>query len=272
MDMVENDRYQELLNDLKEADMLLIGVGNELSAVSTGNIKNMDFYKNNVGRIDSESAEDFTNTARYLYCRENHEIIELYNKLYNIIKDKNYFIVTTNCDAAIFNTAIDSKRVVAPCGNLFNFQCDCDSEDNIVEGKAYYEKCIEIIENDKSVTSLDEYLPRCEKCNKKMYPNSYKSEKYNESGYMSQWEYYNKWLQGSLNKKLLILELGEGFNIPNIIRWPFERIAYLNHKAKFYRVNEIFPQLDEKIGEKGVPMHINTREFLRDFDSFMSEK
>ena len=38
-----------------------------------------------------------------------------------------------------------------------------------------------------------------------------------------QWDLYNKWLSATLNKKLMLIELGEGFLIPNLIRWPFER-------------------------------------------------
>ena len=37
-----------------------------------------------------------------------------------------------------------------------------------------------------------------------------------------QWDFYNKWLSSSLAKKLVIVELGEDFSNPNVIRWPFE--------------------------------------------------
>ena len=35
-----------------------------------------------------------------------------------------------------------------------------------------------------------------------------------------QWDFYNKWLSSSLAKKLVIVELGEDFSNPNVIRWP----------------------------------------------------
>lgn len=260
---MSNNIYENVLNDINEAEMVLIGIGNELSAISQSSIENMNFYKANVNRIDDYSKEDFINVVRYLYCKENTDIVKLYNELNNIIKEKDYFIFTTNYDTAIYHSNIDHQRIVAPCGNLFNFQCDCNGEENIVEGSEIYEECLRLLDSDSSIKSLEKLMPKCKYCNKKMYPNIYKSKNYNEAGYLKQWEFYNKWLQGTLNKKLLIIELGEGFLIPNVMRWPFERIAFLNNKAKLYRVNELFPQLDEKLGNKGVPFKTSAREFLK---------
>lgn len=258
-----NNIYENVLKDINEADMILIGIGNELSAIPKSNIENMGFYKENIDRIDDCSKEDFINVARYLYCKKNTDIAKLYYGLSNIIKEKNYFIFTTNYDAAIYNSNISHQRIVAPCGNLFNFQCDCNEEDNIIEGTAIYEECLQLLGSNPSIKSLENLMPKCKYCNKKMFPNTYKSENYKESGYLKQWELYNKWLQGTLNKKLLIIELGEGFLLPNVMRWPFERIAFLNNKAKLYRVNELFPQLDEKLGNKGIPFKISAKEFLK---------
>jgi hypothetical protein len=261
--MIEHNIYEDILNDINKSDMLLIGIGNELSAIPNDKIENMAFYKEQIDRIGPGSIEDFMHIAEYLYCKENTDIINLYNGLNSVIKEKNYFIFTTNYDAAIYHSQLNPKRIVAPCGNQFNFQCDCNGEDAIIEGKKIYEECIRQLNTDQSISSFEKIIPRCKICNKKMVPNVYKNQHYNESGYLKQWDLYNKWLQGSLNKNIIILELGEGFQIPNVMRWPFERIAFLNNKAKLYRVNKLFPQLDEKLGNKGVPLQISAMEFLK---------
>lgn len=77
-----------------------------------------------------------------------------------------------------------------------------------------------------------------------------------------QWNEYTKWLQLTLNKELLVLELGVGFDMPTLVRWPFERIAMLNNKAFLYRVNETFPQLPDDIGDKGISVKKSVGEFL----------
>ena len=65
-----------------------------------------------------------------------------------------------------------------------------------------------------------------------------------------QWNFYNIWLQATLNHKLTILEFGEGFQAPNVIRWPFEKVTMVNNKARFYRVNKSFAQIPEDIHHK----------------------
>ena len=54
-----------------------------------------------------------------------------------------------------------------------------------------------------------------------------------EEGYQKQWEKYTKWLQGTLNKKLCILELGVELNLPSIIRWPFEKWHFIIKRQVF---------------------------------------
>lgn len=66
-----------------------------------------------------------------------------------------------------------------------------------------------------------------------------------------EWEMYLKWLQGTLNRKLVVLELGVGLKYPNVIRFPFEKISYFNQKAEFVRVHDRLFQMPEELGGKG---------------------
>ena len=56
----------------------------------------------------------------------------------------------------------------------------------------------------------------------------------------------------------MILELGEGFSTPTVMRWPFEKIIYFNQKSKLYRINENFYQLPKEAEERGVSVHENS--------------
>lgn len=40
------------------------------------------------------------------------------------------------------------------------------------------------------------------------------------------------------NKKLVLMELGVGFNTPGIIRFPFEQLALMNHNIMLIRIND----------------------------------
>ena len=84
-----------------------------------------------------------------------------------------------------------------------------------------------------------------------MVLNNIFAEGYNENGYLEQWKVYTKWLQGTVNHRLLVLELGVGMRFPTVVRWPFEKVAFFNNKAAFVRVNEKLYQLSEELAIKG---------------------
>lgn len=65
------------------------------------------------------------------------------------------------------------------------------------------------------------------------------------------WNNYMKWLGFTLNRHLLVLELGAGFENPMVIRFPFEKTVFLNQKSKMYRVHPVLPQVTAEIGERG---------------------
>ena len=65
-----------------------------------------------------------------------------------------------------------------------------------------------------------------------------------------------------MNRRLCILELGVGFQYPQVIRWPFEKIAMYNQKAHLIRVSAKFPQLAEELSQKGVSVPEHPVQFL----------
>ena len=107
-------------------------------------------------------------------------------------------------------------------------------------------------------------LGKCPSCGSPLILNSIYTENYDEKGYLEQWQNYTKWLQGTLNRRLLVLELGVGLQCPSVIRWPFEKVAFFNQKASFWRVNENLYQLSEELGGKGTSISMNAIDWLND--------
>lgn len=85
---------------------------------------------------------------------------------------------------------------------------------------------------------------------------------YDESLYLPDWQRYTKWLQGTLNRRLLILELGVGLTYPSVIRFPFEKTAYFNQKSRLYRIHESLYQLTPEIAERAVSIPENAIDCL----------
>ena len=232
----------DLKEYFKDADMVLVGIGEAFQ----------DKFEN-ISIADEKNITILEEYARkkYLNICEEDEVIQAYRKLETILEGKNYFVVTLCTDDKIFKTNIKQERIVAPCGSYSLLQCEDVCTEDIYSFDAY-ETMLENAEE-----------PVCPKCGKKLVMNHIGAKKYSEEGYLKKWNLYMKWLQGSLNKKICVLELGVGMKYPTVIRWPFEKVAFINQKAKFTRVHEQLYQLTEDMKEKGISIKENPIDFLR---------
>mgnify|MGYP003290520424 FL=1 len=229
---------RDIIND---SDMILVGMGESFQedfssiAIDDKNISVVDEFKRN----------------RYIAALDMDETIEAYNVLAKLLEGKNYFVVTLCDDDKIYKSNLREDRIVAPCGTYAKLQCEEVCSEDIYSVQDYIDK----LENGEELL--------CPKCGKKLVMNRIHNRKYSEEGYLKQWQLYMKWLQGSVNRKLCILELGVGMKYPSVIRWPFEKVAFINQKAKFIRVHDYLYQLTEDLKEKGISVQMSPVEFLR---------
>ncbi|MBW4847233.1 MAG: hypothetical protein KZY87_16815 [Lachnospiraceae bacterium] len=168
----------------------------------------------------------------------------LYEKMNELIKDKDFFIVTTVTDGEILKSPLEQSRMVAPCGNVTWRQCSKTCTKDIWEPGE---------------------IPQdvCPHCGAPLTGNTIEAEDYIEEGYLPQWKAYTTWLAGTLNKKLLVLELGVGFQTPTVIRWPFEKTVSINKKSHMYRIHGKFAQLPDTVKGKADAVLENSTEFFR---------
>jgi len=207
----------EVMEKIKEAQKVLIGIGKEWAL------------------RDDEKDIRFC----HLTDPSQADLKAAYEALYNLIKEKDYYIVTTLTDGAVYEMPFDKNRIVAPCGNIHWRQCS--------------KACTKDIWEESEVP--DDVCPHCKA---PLTGNTIKAETYIEEGYLPRWKDYMKWQTGTINRSLVILELGEGFATPTVMRWPFEKIIYFNRKSRLYRINESFYQLPKEAEERGVSVHENS--------------
>lgn len=231
-------KYQEILKQIKESPILLIGIGNELQikAELTGEAADSAAYARKLCQLTGQE--------------EGRQVLKKYLDAYEVIRKlaegKDYFIVTTNTDGMAERLGFDTDRIVSPCGSVYRMQCE---------------------EQEHGVWSIEEALQEekellCPVCKRPGKLNIIRNKPYNESGYLKQWEVYTKWLQRTINRKIFLLELGEGFETPTVIRWPFEKIAFINQKSGFARVNGRLPQVSEDLKERAFSVKENSLDFL----------
>ncbi|MDO4454572.1 MAG: hypothetical protein Q4B90_08755 [Eubacteriales bacterium] len=232
---------------IKEADFVLVGIGQEMAwkeeAIFEGEVAWLNEYKK-AADIQGLTPKD--------------EILSAYENLSELLKGKIYFIVTMNTDDVIFQSSLRRDQIVAPCGSIHRLQCG----EHIFDGKETIDRIKTELEQGKNPAEIEK--PVCPICGREAKMNVVKTEGYLEEGYLPDWERYRKWLSCTLNKKLCILELGVGFQYPSVIRWPFEKTAFLNHKASFIRVNSKFSQLSEELKGKAISISENPLVLLKE--------
>lgn len=244
----------EILARLKGADMVLVGLGEDFD--DTMRLRACPEYLK--GReLLQKSGYQWLVPAWNEYCSGRLEDIvsPVLIKLADILADKNYFVIATATDSRVAGAPWKKGRLVMPCGSAGKKQCIGDSSHRTEDVTAREREQMEVSFAELYAGHIPAggmaELAGCRQCGASMVLNNVYAESYNEQEYLEQWQIYTKWLQGTLNRRLLVLELGVGMCFPTVIRWPFEKIAYFNHKAFFIRVNERLYQLTEELAEKG---------------------
>lgn len=263
-DNTENMLQQTVLNHIKEADMILVGLGEEFDVSPA--VKNSDTYKAMRNKLEEAGAQWLIPACqRALSLDWEESVHQGLTNLCNALREKNYFVVATTTNELVWEIPWKEKRMVAPCGGMRLKQCSEACEGTVQElAKQDLEAIGHYMNTKGNPENVRECaLGYCPNCGKAMILNNIYADNYDESSYLEQWEIYLQWMQGTLNKRLLILELGVGMEYPSVIRWPFEKIAFYNKKAEFFRINKRLYHLTEELSQKGTAIAENAIDWLQ---------
>lgn len=175
----------------------------------------------------------------------------VYQKLLSLVKDKDYFVITTNVDHCFQKAGFDKKRLFYTQGDYGLFQCSepCHQKtyDNETQIRAMYDA-------QKDMKIPVELIPYCPVCKKPMRMNLRSDDTFvQDEGWYEAAERYNAFLMKHRvdeDGKVLLLELGVGANTPGIIKYPFWRMTAQNPNAFYVCIN---------FGEAIVPDEISSR-------------
>lgn len=252
-----------LAQEIGDAELILVGLGSEMQ-VKLETLKEIPNFSKKLSELESNQDKQWLRPflIRYYLKKEFHpEIAEAYGHLKKMLEGRNYFLVSLCTDDMIKSAGFKEDRVVAPCGTYDLLQCEIDCGGKLFSPEEnFWSEVCGWIEGRSPLDKLAE--PKCPDCGAPLVVNQYGQPKYNEEGYLENWQKYTKWLQGTVNKKLCILELGVGMEFPSIVRWPFEKVCFYNQKSSFWRVHSSLYQLSEEIKTRGKSVRENPVMFL----------
>lgn len=257
---------EEFREQLAQADMVLIGLGEEFDASSQ--LKNVQEFVNGRKLLQDWNAL-WLLPAWGEYCTEKlgMDVVKTaLEKLSGLLEGKNHFVVSVSTNSEIVSVLGGGKRLVMPCGSVLVKQCGTGCEGVLspvtADDRAVLDDFFQKLWHGSPVQNELMLLGNCGQCGGYMALNNVYADKYNEKGYLEDWQIYTKWLQGTLNRNLFLLELGVSMGFPSVVRRPFERAAVYNKKAYLCRVNENIYQLPADLSSKGCGISKNAIDWL----------
>ncbi len=251
---------------LEKAQMVLVGIGNEF-AMRYDAMESDAFYGPLLEQARGEENEaQLIQYLQFHYTKRHPDgrLLAAYDRLAELLDGKNYFLVSLCMDDLICHSNLDAGRIVTPCGGFRAMQCgrECvTDQESLVTDPNVMETLLESIDTcGGDLNAVD--FPVCAECTKPLWFNRIESPDYKEEGYLPDWQRYIKWLQGTLNRQLLVLELGVGMQFPQTIRFPFEKVVFFNQKAHLIRVHSRLYQLTEELKDKGISVAQDPVDFL----------
>lgn len=189
------------------------------------------------------------------YNRYDQTPSEVYKKLLELVRDKDYFVLTTNVDHLFQANGFDKARLFYTQGDYGLFQCPTPCHNKTYDNEKSVRKMLEV---QKNFSVPEEFFPRCPKCGEVMTTNLRIDDTFVEdSGWKAASYRYKKFLSNHLSDEIIFLELGVGGNTPGIIKFPFWQFTAENPKAKYICINK---------GESFAPAEILPQSYLIDAD------
>lgn len=248
---MESDKIRKLKEEIEAADAVIIGAGAGLSTsagfVYTGERFHKyfsdfaakydfnDMYTGGFYPYDTPE-EYWAYWSRYIYVNRYMDAPKpIYEKLYHLVKNKEYFVITTNVDHCFQKAGFDKKRLFYTQGDYGLFQCSEPCCEETFENEDIISEMVKR-QNDMRVPS--ELLPVCPHCGKPMTMNLRSDNRFVEDeGWHMAAERYNRFIQTSKKMHVLFLELGVGYNTPGIIKYPFWQMTAQNPGAVYACIN-----------------------------------
>ena len=209
-----------------------------------------DMYAAGFYPYPSEEAKWGYWSKHALMNRFDPPALPLYTELYDIVKNKEYFVLTTNVDHQFYKAGFDEKRIYATQGDYGKIQCQKACHPKTYDAKDLFRK-MDKARRDCLIPS--ELVPKCPVCGGNMAMNL-RCDNYfvEDEAWHEAADRYAGFLEQNKDKKVVLLELGVGFNTPIIIRFPFEKMVRENSSYSLIRMNMDEAVVPESFGKRAI--------------------
>jgi NAD-dependent SIR2 family protein deacetylase len=208
---------------IEKTDAIIIGAGSGLSTAAgllcddfdTFNTWFPSYYEHYGLRSINEAIfyQFLTSEEQYAYwirhisaTRYILPVGKPYLDLYRIIRDKNYFILTTNTDGQFLKSGFESDKICSPQGDLAYFQCSRPCNDELYPNEQTIKQILShITGKDFAIPTAD--IPHCPNCGSPLVPNIRINDTFVEKPWIGQYQKIIDLINANKGKHILLLEL-----------------------------------------------------------------
>lgn len=242
---------ERLKEALEQADAVVIGAGAGLSASAGFTYSGERFEKYfgdfiaRYGFGDMYSGgfypfgsleEHWAYWSRYIYINRYMDAPKpVYSDLLQLVRDKDYFVLTTNVDHCFQKAGFEKRRLFYTQGDYGLWQCSRPCHDKTYDNE---QAVRQMVRDQRDMRIPSELIPHCPVCGAPMAMNLRTDMTFVEDeGWHEAARRYEDFLKRHQGLRVLFLELGVGGNTPVIIKYPFWKMTYQDPKAVYACVN-----------------------------------
>ena len=243
-----SQKIERLKAELQGADAILIGAGSGLSTsagLTYGGERFLRYFSDFHEKYDMYSGGfyPFPSLEEYWAWWSRHIYYNRYDvthgkpyaDLLELVRSRNYFVLTTNVDHQFQLAGFDKTRLFYTQGDYGLWQCSEPCHQATYDNEAVVRRMI-AEQADMRVPS--ELIPHCPKCGKPMTMNLRCDDTFaQDAGWYAAAHQYEDFLHRYGTDRILFLELGVGGNTPGIIKVPFLRMTAQNPRATYACIN-----------------------------------
>lgn len=277
------EKIKHVADMITSADYVLIGAGSGISVAAGAQYDGPKFkadfaeffavygendpYMQNTysaGFYPFPDAESFWGmwSKLALYGGADLDVTPLHKVFLNILAEKRHFLLTTNVDHQFEKAGLPVEQIFATQGSYNRIQCKRGCHLKTYYAVDRFRKMNAVRKNAKIPSAM---VPSCPVCGGDMAMNLRADTHFvqDEAWYDAE-SRFSDFLSEALDKKLVLIELGVGFNTPTIIRFPFEKLCLEHENISLIRLNYTQAFVPKSLGKRAVGIDCDMAQSIAD--------
>ncbi|HWS32509.1 MAG TPA: NAD-dependent protein deacetylase of SIR2 family [Actinoplanes sp.] len=177
----------------------------------------------------------------------------VYRRLRDLVGDRDHFVLSSNVDGLFARNGFDPERVFTPQGDYAFYQCETPCTREVWPSRPIVEAALSAYDAVSGEITDPALVPACPRCGGEVFLNVRKGPEYVGDHYLPAGRRFQQWLSATpAGTRLLVLDIGTGFNTPGVVRRPMEQIALAFPNARLARINRDHPQVPQALSGRAI--------------------